>query len=110
MTPPDAQASEGAVGEVPEWARKKARELLDAGDPRGIGYGHKQLAAWIETTFARYIAAHEQPPVDPLRAAIDDAWPTIQLRGVRPEIVFEELRARLPAAAVAAVEGENGCG
>jgi hypothetical protein len=46
---------------VPEWAYKRADELM--GD-----YLHPYSA------FARYIAEHEEPPVDPLRAAMDEAY------------------------------------
>lgn len=64
---------EGEVSEIPEWARLRANELLSAGDPRSIGDGYKQLANWVNEAFARYIAEHEDPPVDPLAKAVADA-------------------------------------
>ena len=48
-------------GGVPEWAFHRADEEL--GD--GVNY---------RNAFARYIADHEEPPVDPLTKAVDDAW------------------------------------
>lgn len=51
----------------PQWAIDKADRLLGETDPRAFGDGYRHpLAAWVATTFARYIAEHEQPPVDPL--------------------------------------------
>lgn len=49
------------VENVPEWARERAAVLMraDRGDSR--------LWWAYQTAFARYIAAHEEPPVDPLR-------------------------------------------
>ena len=50
---------------IPEWAAVRACELLN---------GPQEIAAWapserrlggVVATFARYIAQHEQPPVDP---------------------------------------------
>ncbi len=43
---------------IPDWAIERAKDLRDAGFQRGDkNYTH---------TFARYIAEHEEPPVDPL--------------------------------------------
>lgn len=49
----------------PEWAIERAKEVLSKGDPRSI----RTLASWIYLAFARYIAEHEEPPVDPCVAA-----------------------------------------
>lgn len=40
-------------GDIPQWAIRRAEELR-------VG------SEFIHDTFARYIAAHEEPPVDPL--------------------------------------------
>lgn len=47
---------------VPEWAAKKAAQLAEAEAPSMQG-------SW-RIAFARYIAQHEQPPVDPLIEAV----------------------------------------
>ena len=45
------------MGEIPEWALEKARQIT--ADPRHVDC----LAVYA---LARYIAEHEEPPVDPL--------------------------------------------
>lgn len=51
--------AESCEGMPPVWAIEKARSLLEKEMSGGIA-GHANRA------FARYIAKHEQPPVDPL--------------------------------------------
>ena len=106
MSAPDTQASEGAVGEVRPFTKLRADvfEVLRRHD-----VSDQCFAEVAAITYAA-VAAHEPAPVDPLLAAIAAAWPAA---GVKPEWLPKfaaELRARLPAAAVAAVEGENGRG
>ena len=86
---------------VPEWAWtrmvdefNKARELsglprmdLTSGDfgPANVGY-----------SFARYIAEHEDPPVDPLEQAVDNAFVRLPLEWTREtfvKAVADSLRA-----------------
>lgn len=48
--------------EIPQWAIKRVYELMDA----EYGKGNWQAAPPANpNAFARYIAKHEQPPVDP---------------------------------------------
>src|SRR5690606_41335717 len=53
----------GGMSDIPEWAEKRATDLTSEAMKDGswlpIG-GHASAA------FARYIAEHEEPPVDPL--------------------------------------------
>lgn len=53
---------------IPKWAAGKARSLADAETTSGdIGDEASLLAlACYRAAFARYIASHEEPPVDPL--------------------------------------------
>jgi hypothetical protein len=57
--------------EIPYWALQRAAELAnreggEVGAARGA-YTPDELAyTYIGRTFARYIAQHEEPPVDPL--------------------------------------------
>ena len=44
------------MDDIPEWAVQKANKLS----------GHAEMACIARDTFARYIAAHEGVPVDPL--------------------------------------------
>ncbi len=62
------------MGEIPQWALEKARKLSEA----------ETRSTWRDAScyasgpaFARYIAAHEQPPVDPLRAALDETYDAV---------------------------------
>lgn len=64
--PETAFEQQQASGEVPEWARWKAARLIEA--EREHTSEHVELRA-----FARYIAAHEPAPVDPLRRVLDEA-------------------------------------
>lgn len=57
--------------EIPQWALERAAELANKeGGEVGAAsdaYTPDELACtYIGRTFARYIAQHEQPPVDPL--------------------------------------------
>lgn len=56
---------------VPEWAYDRARELwaADRKAAESINYWEH----WREA-FARYIAAHEEPPVDELLEAVTEAY------------------------------------
>lgn len=54
---------------VPQWAMTRALQLRDEAVPHTPADRTAMLYA-----FASYIAAHEQPPVDPLDAAIGDAF------------------------------------
>lgn len=99
--------SEGAVGEVPEWAWRRAQQLCrdEQRDQRFCLNRDWPSAICL----ARMIAAHEPAPVDPLRemlikAFISMNWP---VSNEHLTMLTAELRARLPAAAVAAVEGER---
>lgn len=50
--------------EIPQWAQDKAQRLTadEIDETSGLGAGlHHAM-----TAFARYIAGHEEPPVDPL--------------------------------------------
>lgn len=76
--------------DVPEWALDKVHELYNAEGSRGISVFHS-----LERAFARYIAAHEPAPVDPLREAL--SWSISQHLDLTPEQIddiTDELRAR----------------
>ena len=67
--------------EIPEWAKDRVRELSR----------HNAIPCAAFDAFARYIAAHEEPPVDPLlaeRKKIVD----------RHEYTFDGLRAAVDEA------------
>lgn len=53
--------------EIPQWAKERACELANAANPK---WGFTvATTAWdneFPLAFARYIAEHEEPPVDPL--------------------------------------------
>lgn len=60
-----------SVGEVPEWAINMVPKFVGAESLHHQG----SLDAYttLRTAFARYIAAHEPEPVDPLREALVEA-------------------------------------
>lgn len=95
MSAPDAQASEGAVGEVAEWAD------LVAANPDDI-----RAQGWV-------VAVHNDYR---LNGIFHTFWlftkdgQAIKGEGVSDAEALQQVRARLPAAAVAASEGENGRG
>ncbi len=73
-----------AMGEdVPKWAMRKALQL-------GEDYPNE---GWVNT-FARYIAAHEQPPVDWLRRVLDEAGNECGIH--ISEDYVAAIRARIP--------------
>ncbi|UPT53082.1 hypothetical protein [Synechococcus phage Yong-M3-232] len=84
---------------IPDWAFARVAELVGYGDkhgPRGSRAG---------VAFARYIAQHEEPPVDRLREMLGDCWHLMTgPRGAAIDALTEALRARLPAAALAAID------
>ena len=87
--------------DVPEWALRRAVEL--AGFPVQVDDENKPLT-WRYSlynagldAFARYIAAHEKPPRDPLEQAVDDAFcllPSMWDRESFVRCVTDTLRAR----------------
>jgi hypothetical protein len=60
--------------EIPQWAKERACELANAIHeyPR-FTVDHLDRDWPSLQAFARYIAAHEEPPVDPVIDAIEDA-------------------------------------
>lgn len=52
--------------DIPAWAFKRAAELSKDEEPRIHWAGDKAAVYASMGAFARYIAEHEQPPVDPL--------------------------------------------
>lgn len=52
---------------IPEWAEGRAFDLFKTALAGRLHVGAE--AIWRDA-FARYIAAHEQPPVDPIRAVM----------------------------------------
>lgn len=113
------------AGEVPAWALLKAYNLTYHNDPRDMCRTDDDKIAdmrglFVGNAFARYIAAHEPAPVDPLREVVGAAYeasseeigPNTALYGRigNPEKLLAELRARLPGIddlARAASEGEG---
>lgn len=49
------------MSEIPDWAIQRANTLYDAENPKNGYVGDN-----FRRAFGRYIAAHEEPPVDPL--------------------------------------------
>ena len=79
------EQQQAGAGEVPEWAWKRVGELTAA--ESGVCAATK--------AFARYIAAHEPEPVDPLREVLDDCWHMMTgPRGKAIDALTAELRAR----------------
>lgn len=80
----------------PAWAQDRADELTGDGNRNAVGY-------WL--AFARYIAANEEPPVDPLVSKLDeicrDACQSYDFCGVG-------LLKRLEASGLMIVEAEKG--
>lgn len=54
---------------VPEWALERAVDLYHRET-----FFSSDIAVIYKHALARYIAEHEEPPVDPLRAAMDEAY------------------------------------
>jgi hypothetical protein len=53
--------------EIPQWAKERACELANSMKPLSVLWIVEDIpAASTLTALARYIAAHEEPPVDPL--------------------------------------------
>jgi hypothetical protein len=93
------------MSDIPEWAWRRAVELagfdweLYKEGIYGMG-GTKAIGA-----FARYIAEHEQPPRDKLREIVNGTWHLMRgTRGRAIDAVTQEIRARLPQAALDAIE------
>jgi hypothetical protein len=58
-----------------DWALARAKQILIEADPRLSDYqGRGRVAAWIINAFARYIAEHEEPPVDPIEQLFADTF------------------------------------
>lgn len=52
---------------IPQWARTRAKALAEAEASCDLGNGQNLLAlSCYQAALARLIAAHEEPPVDPL--------------------------------------------
>ena len=76
---------------VPEWALERAVDL----------YHHEpvassDIAVVYKHALARYIAEHEDPPVDPLEQAVDNAFVRLPLEWTREtfvKAVADSLRA-----------------
>ena len=52
--------------EIPQWARERAAELANKESDDACFTAAYVAAAYLGEAFARYIAQHEEPPVDPL--------------------------------------------
>jgi hypothetical protein len=63
------------VDKVPEWARLKAFNAFEraCGFPEQSEVGIRWLPALVDA-FARYIAEHEEPPVDPLTNVLAEVY------------------------------------
>ena len=99
MTPPDAQASEGAVGEV-----------VNPPAFPNTGNGTWNMRPDSGMTLRDWFAGQAMPEVMRQMHAHPDGWTDDEAAQVSYDMADAMLRARLPAAAVAAVEGENGRG
>ncbi len=66
--------------EIPQWAKEWAMKLCLDLDPDNYA---RTVEAWEQNgatsfpAFARYIMEHEEPPVDPVKAATADAFRVI---------------------------------
>ena len=89
-----------ASAEVPEWALLKAYNLTYSDDARDMARSDASKiddmrGLFVGTAFARYIAAHEPAPVDPLREILDGCWHMMTgPRGKAIDALTAELRAR----------------
>lgn len=61
------------MSDIPEWAKKRAVSIANA--EAGFTAWSRVESSFGMLAFARYIAAHEEPPVDPVEAAIIDMLP-----------------------------------
>lgn len=51
--------------EIPQWAKERAIGLMDFEAKAAVPWTFKNVPGAAVDAFARYIAQHEQPPVDP---------------------------------------------
>ena len=56
--------------EPPDWAMARAAELAGVGKIEVTANAFAQACSQMQVGFARYIAAHEEAPVDPLYEAL----------------------------------------
>ena len=95
----DWTAFEQQQAQVPEWAIRRARYLLEK--EQGLG-----IAGHVNRAFARYIAQHEQPPRDKLwdvaTAMVREYYEVNQTTAT--DDMARALRKVLPAAAIKAIE------
>ena len=78
--------------EVPEWALERVDELRRA-EP-----GDSLVGTTVDA-FARYIAAHEEPPKDPLKRVVREMFGSVGWSVSNDEIAkaTEALREHMPA-------------
>ena len=56
------------MDDIPDWAWDHAKRMIDAQPDCGPGWAKRLAPIGVVRAFARYIAEHEKPPVDPLLA------------------------------------------
>jgi hypothetical protein len=54
---------------IPQWALDRAWKLIQQTEP-ALSFSKEPAKAWM-FAFARYIAEHEEPPVDPLEEKLE---------------------------------------
>ena len=85
--------------DIPQWAKERAADLADAVMNTGPGIKWKHLEHYAcGQAFARYIAEHEEPPVDPLleacrkvgigRGVADDLRTQLAFQGLEVRAMF----------------------
>jgi hypothetical protein len=99
------------MGDTPMWAMKRAcalaneqigRDYWDASDALNRGMG---ISGDVMLAFAAYIAAHEEEPVDPLEAVIDEMGGHPAIRSTRD--IAADFRASLAKRGLKIVEADH---
>ena len=54
------------MDDIPDWAWDRAKRMIDGQPNTGPGWAKSLAPIGAVRAFARYIAEHEEPPVDPL--------------------------------------------
>lgn len=96
-----------ASAEVPEWISKRRDELLQGADPHTDEY-RSDYAATVNRAVEQFIAAHEQPPVDPLQEVVKAAIKEVV--GDFNDSVYDRITAELRARGVDLVRKAGGEG